>query len=540
MKRFLIASIFFLPVVINAQSFWNSVVDDRWSNISHITDKGIFRDSLILVSGFVSDASCHNHQMFAYKLSGELQWTAGGYHDLILADSDYIYTAGFTTVDDVMGYVQIVVQKYDRSGNKVFSTGYPGIPHEEYYEFEAGSMDLAADGTILVSSGSSIVKSNSSGSSIKEYYVVLESPILSIHSINPVSYLIHTQNKIYKTDSAFTVTDSLDLSNTIHSLLVKDDTLVSLTGSYVIRIDSSLEIIDTIFVCSSEECSLEYYGDKLWLQQLRSDSLVLIHPEQGEDPDSLVFPSFMNNNEFIVSGNNIIFVGNSFTNQIGMCSFIVQEAEVSSTLLPDIELVDFTISDIVISYEQWMEDSVATGYEFNTELTVKNNGEEIIHSFAVYSDLSGGFNCAQNFFYQKFTDLDILPGQSQILDLNRVYEEGVGSSTLCFQCMAPNAGLEIQSGDNELCKTFNITGIKEEWQSDLKIYPNPFSDFLLIEQPDLNEQTIEIVDMHGKVLISRIAAGGRTLLETAALTEGVYIIKIQAGDTIQTQMLIKE
>ena len=55
MKKTLITLLLFVPLFINAQSFWSVVADDD-NNISRITDKGLLQDSIILVSGIVNDA----------------------------------------------------------------------------------------------------------------------------------------------------------------------------------------------------------------------------------------------------------------------------------------------------------------------------------------------------------------------------------------------------------------------------------------------------------------------------------------------------
>lgn len=540
MKRLIITVFVFVPILTNAQTFWSTVIDDSNNNISHVTDKGLLQDSIILVSGFVSDASCHDHNLFAYDQTGQRKWNIGGYHDLICTDSAYIYTAGFTPVDDVIGLEQIIVSKYDKNGTEIFSIGYPDVPHEFYFEFEPKNIDLISDGTILVSSNNSIIKSNIEGSVIKEYIMTLESPINSIQSINEVSYLINTQNKIYKTDSSLVLLDSAEFENSINKLLVLNDTLFSLFDSTLVRLDTSLNIIDTIFTSSVVLSNMEYYENNLWVQISSSDQISLIKLQNLEPSDTLTFPIFMNNTKFIVSENNFTFVGNSFTNQIGICNFHIDNSEIETVSLPNIELLDFDINSIVIDYVQVQEDSFARGYRFNTEITIKNNGEETINTLAVYADLHGGMNCAQNFFYQTFTALEILSGQTQTLNLKRTYEDGIFNNQLCFLCMAPNSKLETETSDNSLCKTFTITGIETEIQTNSSTYPNPFSDYLIIELPDLGEKNIEIVDINGKVLINRVSTEQTIRIETANLKTGLYIVKIKMDDKINTQLLVKE
>jgi hypothetical protein len=177
-----------LAILVKAQTFWSVVEDDAKFNKSHLTDKALFQDSIILISGFVSDESCPYHNLSAYNLAGKKLWNVGGYHDLIYPDSNYIYTAGFTPIDDVASESKIGISKYDSQGNKIFSNGYPKLPHDYNFWFNPKSIDLTSDGTILVSSDKSVVKSNISGSKITEYKIPRISDIEAVTSLNPLSY----------------------------------------------------------------------------------------------------------------------------------------------------------------------------------------------------------------------------------------------------------------------------------------------------------------------------------------------------------------
>lgn len=540
MKTLIVTLLVSFPFLTNAQTFWSVAVDDSEYNISHVTDKGLFQDSLFLISGFISDASCHGQRLFAYNQTGERQWDIGGYHDLIQTDSNFIYTAGYTPIDDVVGVEQIIVSKYNKYGNEIFSIGYPEIPHDYYFEFTPKNIDLVKNGTILISSDKSIIKSTINGGEIKGYNITLETPINAIHSITPLSYLINTANKIYKTDSALTIIDSLEFSNSINQLLVVNDTVFTLCDSYLIRADTNLNILDTVITSPTPLDRMEQHENELWVQLFSSDSLQLIKLENAVASDTLAFPTLMNNTEFVVSNNNFTFVGNSFTNQIGIHNYTIENNKVETISLPDIELVDFTIDSIVIEYVETHVDTFATGYRFNTELTIKNKSDVTLNSFAVFSDLHGGMNCAQNYFYQKFSNLEILPGQTHKVNLKRKYEEGTNNNQLCFKCLAPNSALEINTSNNSLCRTFTITGIKKETQRNFEIYPNPVNDYLIIEQPGLGLRNIEIVDLNGKVIISSVSSEPKTRIETSSLTTGLYIVKIKMRNSILTKGIFKE
>lgn len=540
MKRLIIALLVITPIMGNAQTFWSMVNDDQNHNISHLTDKGLFQDSIILVSGFVNDASCNYHNLFAYNTNGQKLWNIGGYHDLIYTDSDYIYTAGYTTIDDVVGAGQIIISKYDKNGNQLFSIGYPDSPHDFYFEFELQNIDLTSDGTILVSSDKSIVKWNDGKTAIKEYPVNLASSLQAIHAINSITYLINTQNKIYKTDSSLSLIDSIEFATSINELMVKNDTVYTLFNSGLVRLDTSLNIIDTIFNSSVDITNMELYQNRLWVELIQSDSLKLINLQDLKKSDTLPFPILGNDIQFIVSKDNYAFVGNSFTHQIAIYDFQSPHGEIEKTDLPDIELVDFNIDSIVIDYYYVQEDSFPIGYRFNTTLTVKNNGNNAIQSFAIYADLDGGVNCAQNYFYQKFINLEILPGQTYTASLERAYEEGINNNQLCFTCLAPNSNLEITTDNNLRCKTFTITGIENNTQANFTVFPNPVTDYLVIENSGMNIKSIEMIDINGKKVINKIVSGQDMTIETADLTSGLYLLRISSDNKISTQLIIKK
>lgn len=397
MTRLLLFIFIFLPGILFSQEFWNKVEDTQSFNKSHITDKGLFRDSIILVSGFISDASCPLQYLSAHNFTGQKLWGIGGNHDVIICDTNYIYTAGFTPVDDVAGWEQIRISKYDGNGNEIFSYGYPEVPHAFFFYFEPKSIDLATDGTIVVSSSNSVMKKYVNDTILLEYLLNLDSQIVSVNSINPFLYLINTPYKIYTSDSSFNLTDSISFSDPLTKVQVINDTIYSLFDSKLVRLDSGLNIIDTLFNGPANFYSMESYDDFLWLQELETDSIRLLKIQNGVMLDTLTFPLFVNNVENIITGNNFVFAGNSFSNQTGIYSIDYDSILAINYSLPDIELIDFDINNIVIDYYVFQGDSIAIGYWFNTTVTVKNNSADTISGFSVFSDLEGGMNCAQNF-----------------------------------------------------------------------------------------------------------------------------------------------
>ena len=526
---------------ISVESFWSIVEDNADYNKSHVTDIALFQDSIILISGFVSDASCPFHSLFAYNFKGQKLWDIQSPCDLIAADTNFIYTAGYDIgTDDVSGDEQVVLSKYDKDGNEIFSLGYPDIPHN-YFEFELQSIDIASDGTVLVSSNKSVIKSDINGEKIEEYEITDIPDIEGIISVNPISYLINTQNRIYKSDCAFVLSDSILFSGNINKMFLKNDTVYTLFDLSLVRLDTSLNVIDTLIETSTGFQDMEFYEENLWVQMNDSDSIKMVSVKNNNITDTLAFGLLLHVKGFIVTKNNYTFVGSSFTEQIGLYNYHATDLTSVALNLPDIEIIDSNIESITLEYfVPYPEDSIVIGFYFNTELTVKNNGSDTIHTFSVFSDLHGGFNCAQNYLYQKFSGFEMLPGQTQIVKLKRAYQEGINNNKLCFQCLAPNSKLEIKTGNNSLCKTFTITGIEYNNLTKIKAYPNPFSDHIIIENTAPGMKKIELTDMNGRTLFHRATTDRRITVKNGGLKSGLYILKINSAGKISTHLMIKE
>lgn len=541
MKKIVINLLILLPIYLNAQPFWSAVIDGL--NKSHVIEKGLFQDSIILVCGSVSDASCPGHTLISYNKQGQQIWHSYRACDFISTQNDFIYTAGYDiNQDDVVGDDQIVLSKYNAEGLEIFSLRYPSEDTYDYYwEFKPTSLNITEDGKILISSNISVIKSDIDGVSIKETFIKADSDIEAINSINSLSYLIHTQSSIYKSDSAFVLLDSISFTENINKTLIINDTIYTLFSTYLLRMDTSLTLIDTLIRASEFEFQkMEFYGGNIWIKGNDLDSIKLLNIKNSISIDTLTFELLADVREFIVANNNYTFIGNSFSNQIAVYNYNTSDIGSINPNLPDLTIVDFNIDSIIIDYITLPETTFAYGYSFNTELTIKNSGTDTLNTFSIYLDLNGGMNCAQNYLYQKFTDLEILPNQLYTVNLRRAYQEGVQANELCFECLAPNSELETDITNNSLCKKFVITDIENKTQLNFIVYPNPTKDFLYIESPNFELKIIELTDMNGRLLIKRAASEQKIKFEIGNLKSGIYILKINSIDNSDAKIIVKE
>ena len=86
---------------------------------------------------------------------------------------------------------------------------------------------------------------------------------------------------------------------------------------------------------------------------------------------------------------------------------------------------------------------------------------------------------------------------------------------------------------NTSCTPSNI-GLNEiELNEFVKIYPNPASNFLIIESLNNNAEEIRIADMSGRNILKHSLNSGKTV-DVSSLPNGIYLITLKNNDNFQS------
>jgi hypothetical protein len=83
-------------------------------------------------------------------------------------------------------------------------------------------------------------------------------------------------------------------------------------------------------------------------------------------------------------------------------------------------------------------------------------------------------------------------------------------------------------------------GIYEQKDIPLSLYPNPAHNVLYIETEHNTIDLLQVIDISGRTVILRKDLPERTTLDISALTEGLYLLSIQSGNTTTTRKFIKK
>lgn len=85
----------------------------------------------------------------------------------------------------------------------------------------------------------------------------------------------------------------------------------------------------------------------------------------------------------------------------------------------------------------------------------------------------------------------------------------------------------------------DVVTIQEVSKHKINIYPNPFNDIININFNSTQADIIQIVDLNGRILLQEENVKNSTTLDVSQLISGHYIVKVNIGDKLYTNRVVK-
>lgn len=106
-----------------------------------------------------------------------------------------------------------------------------------------------------------------------------------------------------------------------------------------------------------------------------------------------------------------------------------------------------------------------------------------------------------------------------------INEGGIVNYKIKTEDQAPTVYYRLKEirTDNTV-KFSNVVTIHNTCFSQPKIYPNPVSDYLIVDNLSIGEK-LEVFDIYGKVLIKMTTSNGKTQIKLPGLAKGIYLLK---------------
>lgn len=124
--------------------------------------------------------------------------------------------------------------------------------------------------------------------------------------------------------------------------------------------------------------------------------------------------------------------------------------------------------------------------------------------------------------------IDIIPGQDDAVPTQMTSTD----KYLFLICRTPDYGKELFVVETGPVSTDDFVA------EGMNVYPNPFNDFLMVEQKDAHEfVTLEIFDVHGQLRTTATLQEGAVSL--SELPPGAYVVRMRKSGKVLSRRLIK-
>ncbi len=507
----------------------NWIIDNPTFNKSTINSMLVVSDSIILVGADVNNASCFYPALFAYDINGNMLWNKEIGSNVLIKTTGAIISAGYNIgVDDVDGDEFINITKLTTKGdtfyNKVYSLNNKN--------FVPNSIDFK-NGKIVVSSNDAcMIVDEGTGNVIKQIELPLQSSINAIKWMDDDLIVLSNKN-IYKVDTTGAKIDSLSVTENINDIKVLGSLMYVLIDHALLEYTGDFELMDTLF--KSQDIALKKLEQKDFEFNFigeKNNQLFILKTQLFDIPDTFAISNYFKSfpEIHLISSKQVIMAGNSNSDQVGAISINLDSLPLSNDNLPDIKLKNYFTSDYT---------STSNSVKFNVTLTVENVGKVAIDHFSIFAYLAGGMNCSQNYYYGKFENVNLLPNDTFQFVIENISQDLMYDTILCFEALAPNSQLEINTGDNQLCRPFKVSA-KNKALSQFKVYPNPFTSYVYVDIASNNTGVIEVFDPVGKIVANFRITGSSQYLDVNHLPAGIYYFRIKTGNNLMTIPVLKK
>ncbi len=154
----------------------------------------------------------------------------------------------------------------------------------------------------------------------------------------------------------------------------------------------------------------------------------------------------------------------------------------------------------------------------------------------------------QSFYTVQGTEFDPLSSFDNCGFLNINNNLNNQASLAGFQLPVGNNNLVWQAtdigGNTESCslqvQVNSFTSIADAVVNGIHLHPNPVRDELLVNLEGKIIEKLTITDINGKVLLEKASVHNGEILRLAALTPGMYLLKMEIGNATQVRKIVKE
>jgi subtilisin-like proprotein convertase family protein len=195
-------------------------------------------------------------------------------------------------------------------------------------------------------------------------------------------------------------------------------------------------------------------------------------------------------------------------------------------------------------------------YEIEYIVTTACTTDTTIAVITVFPASSAGIGSTISDICSDWSSINLVDGLSGTVDLGGVWVNTTGEGSLTGSLWNPAVTTLSGSYDfdytvsNGICPDatstvtvdiIDCTGLNENDNSRLSVYPNPTPDALTIQGLSIDFGVIEILDMQGKIVMAEDVNSiyGNYLLDMSSIQSGMYVVRVKTEKSTQEVRVVK-
>ena len=115
-------------------------------------------------------------------------------------------------------------------------------------------------------------------------------------------------------------------------------------------------------------------------------------------------------------------------------------------------------------------------------------------------------------------------GYGQLLTFSGIDGKTDYEAGLCLRTAMEGYIFEVKNDINLIANFIYVDNILESNYTNFSIYPNPASDFIIVENDNFDQYDMTIYDMTGKVILKKQIDSIKNRINIGELPDGTYII----------------
>lgn len=202
-----------------------------------------------------------------------------------------------------------------------------------------------------------------------------------------------------------------------------------------------------------------------------------------------------------------------------------------------ITYVDLAFEDISVdSVEYWSPPNPGAPVILKLSAYIINKSVDTLHSFTIHYQEEPSQFCDPGVYPSHFKDLNTPPGDTAVVKYSLIVwaSEAEVPILRTYYVQHGNHHLDSNRIDNSFNLNYLINSAEEPVLESLNVYPNPFTDFLRINDVSESAQLF-LFDQTGRL----VSSGYGQLNNLGYLPTGMYVLQVVNGQTISVNRVLK-